>query len=279
MADRARGANLDSRAARRHDATMSSSADRDPSNSTAAPLAGKLALVTGASAGIGAACARALFAAGATPFLVARRAERLEALSGELGGCPFAALDVRAADDVEARLSQERFDVVVNNAGLARGVAPLPEVAAADVDAMIDTNVKGVLNVLRATLPNMLERDRGDHVLLGSVAGRQVYPGGNVYCATKHAVRALYEGLRQDRGGAGVRFTTVDPGMVATEFSDVRLGDREKAAAVYAGFEPLAASDVADAILFALTRPAHVNIGEIVLWPTAQASTTRVTRA
>lgn len=257
---------------------MSTTHDSDPARS-GSPLAGRRALVTGASAGIGAACARALFAAGAEPFLVARRADRLAALSKELGDCPFAALDVRDADGVSARLSGEAFDLVVNNAGLARGTAPLPGIAAQDVDDMIDTNVKGVLNVMRATLPGMLERDRGDHVLLGSVAGRQVYPGGNVYCATKHAVRALYEGLRQDLGGAGVRFTTVDPGMVETEFSDVRFkGDREKAAAVYQGFEPLRPEDVADALLFAVSRPSHVNVGEIVLWPTAQASTTRVTR-
>ncbi|QDU84800.1 NADP-dependent 3-hydroxy acid dehydrogenase YdfG [Planctomycetes bacterium Pla163] len=244
------------------------------------PLAGRLALVTGASAGIGAATARALFAAGARPFLAARREERLVELSRELGDCPFAALDVRDAAGVQAALAGQAFDIVVNNAGLASGVDPLPNVSAADVDLMLDTNVKGVLNVARATLPGMLERDRGDHVVLGSVAGRQVYPGGGVYCATKHAVRALYEGLRQDAAGHGVRFTTVDPGMVETEFSNVRFkGDGEKAAAVYKGFEALRPSDVADAILFALSRPAHVNIGEIVLWPTAQASTTRVTRS
>lgn len=249
----------------------------DPSPTS--PLAGRRALVTGASSGIGAACARALVAAGAEPFLLARREERLARLAAELGGCEYAAVDVRDASAIEARLGGASFDLVINNAGLARGTSPLPGIDAMDVDAMLDTNVKGVLNVLRATLPGMLERGRGDHVLLGSVAGRQVYPGGNVYCASKHAVRALYEGLRQDVGGQGVRFTTVDPGMVETEFSDVRFdGDAQKAAAVYAGFEPLSADDVADAILFAVSRPAHVNIGEIVLWPTAQASTTRVTR-
>lgn len=250
-----------------------------PTTDPTRPLAGRLALVTGASAGIGAATARALFAAGARPFLAARREDRLAELSRELDDCPFAALDVRDAAGVQAALGEQAFDIVVNNAGLASGLDPLPNVSAADVDLMLDTNVKGVLNVARATLPGMLERDVGDHVILGSVAGRQVYPGGGVYCATKHAVRALYEGLRQDAGGHGVRFTTVDPGMVETEFSAVRFkGDTEKAAAVYRGFEALAPSDVADVILFALTRPPHVNVGEIVLWPTAQASTTRVTR-
>jgi NADP-dependent 3-hydroxy acid dehydrogenase YdfG len=133
--------------------------------------------------------------------------------------------------------------------------------------------------VIRAVLPGMIERGRGDLVLLGSVAGRQVYPGGNVYNATKHAVRALYEALRLDAAGTGVRFCTVDPGMVATEFSLVRFeGDQERARAVYQGMQPLTPDDVADAIRFAVTRPPHVNIGEIVLWPTDQASTTMVRR-
>jgi NADP-dependent 3-hydroxy acid dehydrogenase YdfG len=249
------------------------------SPNTSGPLAGRLALVTGASAGIGAAVARALFAAGARPFLVARRRERLEALARELGGAPFAELDVRDADAVARTLGAQTFDIVVNNAGLASGLDPTHTAAAVDVDAMFDTNVKGVLNVIRNTVPSMAARGRGDHVLLGSVAGRQVYPNGGVYCATKHAVRALYEGLRHDAGGKGVRFSTVDPGMVATEFSAVRFkGDEARARKVYEGFEPLQPSDVADAIVFVLTRPPHVNIGEIVLWPTAQVSTTRVER-
>lgn len=243
------------------------------------PLAGRLALVTGASAGIGAAVARALFAAGARPFLVARRQERLAALSAELGGAPFAALDVRDAAAVAEKLSVQPFDIVVNNAGLAAGVDPTHVASAADVDAMVDTNVKGVLNVARATVPGLVARGRGDHVLLGSVAGRQVYPNGGVYCATKHAVRALYEGLRQDAGGKGVRFSTVDPGMVETEFSLVRFkGDGERARKLYEGFEPLRPADVADAILYVVTRPPHVNVGELVLWPSAQVSTTRVER-
>jgi NADP-dependent 3-hydroxy acid dehydrogenase YdfG len=144
---------------------------------------------------------------------------------------------------------------------------------------MIDTNVKGVLHVLRHALPGMIARGSGDVVLIGSVAGRQVYPGGNVYCATKWAVRALYESLRLDAAGSGVRFTTVDPGMVQTDFSLVRFrGDAERAEAVYRGVTPLSAADVADAVLWAVTRPAHVNVGEIVLWASAQASTTVVRR-
>ena len=148
-----------------------------------------------------------------------------------------------------------------------------------DWEEMIDTNVKGLLNVVRRAVPPMMARGAGDVVLLGSVAGRQVYPGGNVYCATKHAVRAIYEALRLDAAGSGVRFTTVDPGMVETEFSIGRFGgDETKAKAVYAGMTPLTGADVADAILYAVTRPPHVNVGEIVLWPTDQASTTSVRR-
>jgi NADP-dependent 3-hydroxy acid dehydrogenase YdfG len=144
---------------------------------------------------------------------------------------------------------------------------------------VIDTNVKGVLHTVRATLPGMIAAGRGDVVLLGSVAGRQAYPGGNVYNASKFAVRGLYEALRLDVAGAGVRVSTVDPGLVETEFARVRLdGDEERAAQVYQGLRVLTPEDVADAILFVLTRPAHVNIGELVLWPTDQASTTVVHR-
>jgi len=241
-------------------------------------LDGRLVLVTGASAGIGEATARRLSAEGARLVLAARRLDRLEALAKELPQAEALQLDVRDADDVRAKLSKYEFDLVVANAGLARGTDPIQRVEESAWNDMIDTNVKGVLAVIRATLPGLIARGRGDMVLLGSVAGRQVYPGGNVYCATKHAVRALYEALRLDAAGTGVRFTTVDPGMVETDFSKVRLGDEAKARAVYQGFEPLTPADVADAIAFAVTRPAHVNIGEIVLWPTAQASTTVLKR-
>jgi len=242
-------------------------------------LENKTALVTGASAGIGAATARLLAARGARVTLAARRAERLQAIAAELPGSEVLALDVRDAGAVEAALGERDFDVVVANAGLGRGLGPTTEGDPGDWDEMIDTNVKGLLFVVRYTLPRMLARGSGDLVLLGSVAGRQVYPGGNVYCATKYAVRALYESLRLDAAGSGVRVATVDPAMVETDFSLVRFhGDAEKADAVYRGFKPLGPEDVADAILFALTRPAHVNVGEIVLWPTAQASTTLVSR-
>jgi NADP-dependent 3-hydroxy acid dehydrogenase YdfG len=243
------------------------------------PLAGRHALVTGASAGIGAATARALAQAGAEVWLVARRAERLEALARELGRAHALPLDVCDAAAC-ARLAELPIDLLVDNAGLAIGVDKLSEGDPAEWSRVIDTNVKGVLNVTRAILPGMLRARRGDVVLIGSVAGRQVYPGGGVYCASKHAVRALYEALRLENVGSGLRFTTVDPGMVgSTEFSSIRMrGDEAKARAVYQGVDPLRPEDVAEAILWALTRPAHVNVGEIVLWASAQASTTSVQR-
>ena len=243
------------------------------------PLAGRLALVTGASAGIGAATARALSAEGANCVLAARRADRLDALAAELPGAEPLVLDVRDRDAVQAALGAREFDLVIASAGLGRGLSPLQEGDPEDWNEMFDTNVKGVLHVLRSTLPGLLERERGDVVLLGSVAGRQVYPNGNIYCATKYAVRAIYEGLRQDAMGRGVRFTTVDPGMVETEFSLGRFGgDAERAEAVYRGFTPLTPEDVADVIRFVVTRPRHVNVGEVVLWPTDQTSTTVVHR-
>jgi NADP-dependent 3-hydroxy acid dehydrogenase YdfG len=243
------------------------------------PLKDRLALVTGASAGIGAATARALAAAGARVVLAARRAERLAALARELSGAEALTLDVRDAAAVAHALAGRAFDVVVANAGLGRGMEPIQEGHVDEWSEMIDTNVKGLLHVVRATLPGLVARGRGDLLLLGSVAGRQVYPNGNVYCATKHAVRALYEALRLDVAGSGVRITTIDPGMVETEFSQVRLrGDAARAKKVYQGLTPLTAADVADAILWCVTRPPHMNVGEMVLWPTDQASTTMVKR-
>lgn len=242
-------------------------------------LRGQHALVTGASSGIGAACARALAAAGAHVTLAARRLERLAELARELPGARALQLDVRDAAAVERELANTRFHIVLCNAGLARGTEALPEGQPADWDEVIGTNVLGVLHVLRATLPAMIAQRAGDVVLLGSVAGRQVYPGGAVYCASKHAVRALYEGLRLDAAGKGVRFATVDPGLVHTEFGLVRFrGDRERAEKPYEGMTPLSPQDVAEAIVWVLERPRHVNVGELVLWPTDQASTTRVER-
>lgn len=237
-------------------------------------------LVTGASSGIGAATARRLARAGAVVTLVARRRERLELVARDCPGSDVVALDVCDAQAVERALASRDFDVVVNNAGMALGVERLPQGSAAEWSQVIDVNVKGVLHVFHATLPSMARRAQGDAVLIGSVAGRQVYPGGAIYCATKHAVRALYETLRLDMADSGVRFTTVDPGMVGgTEFSAIRMrGDLAKARAIYQGVDPLSADDVAEAVEWAITRPGNVNIGEIVMWASAQASTTHVKR-
>jgi NADP-dependent 3-hydroxy acid dehydrogenase YdfG len=242
-------------------------------------LENRRALVTGASSGIGASTAKRLAQGGAHVVLVGRDKHRLERTAAECPRSSTLVLDVRDADAVEKALAPLDLDLIVNNAGLALGADKLPAGEPHEWSVVVDTNVKGVLHVMHATLPALVKKQRGDHVFLGSVAGRQVYPGGSVYCATKHAVRALYETVRLDLAGSGVRFTTVDPGMVQTDFSRVRFrGDVERAAAVYQGVAPLSPDDVADAIVWAVTRPQNVNIGEIVMWASAQASTTIVTR-
>jgi len=243
-------------------------------------LSGRKALVTGASSGIGAATAVALAEAGATVVLTARRLEKLAEVAKACPGSRSIAVDVRDALAMDRAFAGLEIDVLVANAGLSIGMEKLPDGRPDDWAAAIDTNVKGVLNTLHAAVPAMIARGRGDVVLLGSVAGRQVYAGGTVYCATKHAVRAIYEGVRLDAAGSGLRFTTVDPGMVGeTEFSAIRFrGDTARAAAVYTGVDYLRPRDVADAIVWAVTRPPRVNIGEIVMWASAQASTTVVTR-
>ncbi len=246
-------------------------------------------LVTGASAGIGAACARAFAGAGARLVLAARRTDRLEGLAAALRDAHgtesfLLALDVRDAEAVAgafAALPPEwaEVDVLVNNAGLGRGLEKVQEGTVSEWDEMVDTNVKGLLYVTRALVPGMVARGRGHVINIGSVAGHEVYPGGAVYCATKHAVGAITKGLRMDLLGTGVRVSTVDPGMVETEFSVVRFrGDRERADRVYAGMTPLMADDIADAVLWCATRPPHVNIDEIIVKPTDQASATLVHR-
>jgi NADP-dependent 3-hydroxy acid dehydrogenase YdfG len=192
-----------------------------------------------------------------------------------------ASLDVSSKALVEVFAGQHAdkdIEVLVNNAGLAKGVEKMPEAETADWDVMIDTNVKGLLYMTRAFLPGMMKRGRGHIVNLGSVAGRWTYAGGAVYCATKFAVRALSEGLRMDLLGSPVRVTNIEPGMVETEFSEVRFGDAERAKAVYQGFKPLSSADVADAIKWCVERPPHVNVQELVLFPTAQAAISMVQR-
>jgi 3-hydroxy acid dehydrogenase / malonic semialdehyde reductase len=251
-------------------------------------LAGRTVLITGASSGIGEACARAFAAQGARLLLCARRVVRLERLAAELraddGDVHIFQLDVRDRDAVARVLDTlpeewRSIEVLVNNAGLSRGLDPIQAGSVDDWEEMIDTNVKGLLYVTRAIAPSMVERGSGQIINIGSIAGHEVYPKGNVYCGTKHAVRALTRGMQIDLNGTGVRVTTIDPGMVETEFSVVRFhGDQERASAVYNGVTPLAASDVADAIIYCATRPPHVNVHEMLLMPTDQATSTIVNR-
>jgi len=242
------------------------------------------AFITGASSGIGEATAVALAGAGYDLVLAARRLPRLETLAEDLRRTgrrvDVFELDVRDQAAV-AKLSRQPFfdqvTVLINNAGLAKGTEKVQVANPADLDAMIDTNVKGLLYVTHAFLPGLIAR-QGHVVNLGSVAGRWVYPGGAVYCASKFAVRAITEGLRLDLAGTGVRVTNIAPGMVETEFSEVRLGNPEQAKAVYQGMRALSAADVAESIAWCLTRPAHVNVQELVLYPTDQAGVGHVTR-
>ncbi|MDP2471732.1 MAG: SDR family NAD(P)-dependent oxidoreductase [Candidatus Palauibacterales bacterium] len=244
-------------------------------------LDGSWILVTGASAGIGQACARRFAESGASLILWARRLDRLESLADELrDGCGVEVV-TRQVDVRDRRLvSREALslieagrvpDVILNNAGLASGFDPIQEGDYEDWDRMIDTNVKGLLNVTRELLPHMVSRGTGHVVNIGSTAGHQVYPKGNVYNASKFAVKALTEGINLDVAGTRVRVSSVDPGFVRTEFSRVRFhGDDERAEGVYRGFDPLTAQDVADCVHFVVTRPPHVNVFDMVLLPTAQ---------
>jgi 3-hydroxy acid dehydrogenase/malonic semialdehyde reductase len=252
-------------------------------------LQNQIILITGASSGIGTACARIFAGAGAKLILAARRLERLQQLADSLNKefsieIHLLQLDVRDRNAVESAISTlpsawSDIDILINNAGLSRGLDKLYEASFQDWEDMIDTNVKGLLYVSRYVVPGMVSRDRGHVVNLGSIAGHQTYPGGNVYCATKAAVRAISEGLKQDLLGTRVRVTSVDPGMVETEFSEVRFhGDTERANKVYQGVKPLTADDVADVIFFCVTRSPHVNINEVVLMPVDQASATLVNR-
>jgi NADP-dependent 3-hydroxy acid dehydrogenase YdfG len=240
-------------------------------------------LVTGASSGIGEACAQRFAAAGDRLVLVARREDRLEALSAVLAeehGIESLAigLDVRDREAVTAGLGSlpqgwRDVDVLVNSAGLAAGLAAFPEADPDDWDLMLETNVRGVLSVTRALLPRMLERGSGHIINIGSLAGRAAYPGGSVYSASKAALDRITSGLRMDLLGSGVRVSTVDPGLVETEFSVVRFrGDEGRAAQVYEGMRPLTAQDVAEAVVWVADRPPHVVVADMMLLPIAQAA-------
>ncbi len=252
----------------------------------------QVVLITGASSGIGTACAKIFAGAGARLILAARRLERLQKLTDELVESLHVTplqihllqLDVRDRSAVESAISNlppswSDIDILINNAGLSRGLDKLHQGNFQDWEEMIDTNIKGLLYLTRYVVPGMINRDRGHVVNIGSIAGHQTYPGGNVYCGTKAAVRAISEGLKQDLLGTPIRVTSVDPGMVETEFSEVRFhGDAERAKKVYQGLTPLTPEDVADVVFFCVTRPAHVNINEVILMPVDQASTTLVNR-
>ncbi|HLQ37869.1 MAG TPA: SDR family NAD(P)-dependent oxidoreductase [Planctomycetota bacterium] len=231
------------------------------------------AIVTGASSGIGAACARALGKLGYSLSLGARRADRLPAV---VPGAFCHPLDVTRATSVEqflaaATAAHGPIDVLVNNAGLARGTEKIAEATGEAWREMIETNVLGLLEVTRRVLPQMIERKQGHVFVIGSVAGHKAYAGGSVYCASKRALQPICEAMRLETLGTGVRVTSIDPGLVETEFSVVRFrGDQERAAKVYADTRPLTADDIADCLVFAVTRPPRVNIDQMLVMPTDQ---------
>ncbi len=246
-------------------------------------LKDSVVLITGASAGIGEATAYAFAREGARLLLAARRLDRLEQAAPRLREAGAAdvhalALDVTAKSEVIRALGElpepwRAIDILVNNAGLSRGVDKVHEGKPEDWDEMIDTNVKGLLYVTRAVVPGMVERGRGHVINMGSTAGEITYPGGAVYCASKAAERAINDGLRQDLLGTPIRVTSIDPGMVETDFSRVRFrGDEPRAAKVYAGLTPLTPADIADTIVWTASRPAHVNIARVVLTSIDQAN-------
>ena len=245
----------------------------------------KTALITGATSGIGKATAIAFSEEGINLIICGRRKEALEKLKSELEKkvkvhiLPF---DVRNKEEVfEAiqALPEEfsKIDILVNNAGNAHGLDPIQSGNIEDWEAMIDINVKGLLYVSKAIIPLMAERKQGHIINIGSIAGKEVYPNGNVYSASKHAVDAINKGMRIDLNAKGIRVGAINPGLVETEFSEVRFkGDKERAKSVYEGFDPLKPEDIADIIRFVVTRPYHVNIADLLVLPTAQASSTIV---
>lgn len=249
----------------------------------------KIALITGATSGIGAACAHLFAAQGYDLVLLARREQLLEQTSKQLEDKYAVAVkrivaDVRDQEDLSYKLetlpaSWKKVDVLINNAGLSQGLDPIDKGSVADWDTMIDTNVKGLLYTTKIVSSWMVAQKKGHIINIGSIAGQEVYPNGNVYCATKHAVDALNKGMRIDLLPHGIRVTAINPGMVETEFSKVRFkGDEGRAKKVYDGLDPLRANDIAEAIWFAVSRPAHVNINDMLIMPTAQASGTIINR-
>jgi len=248
-------------------------------------LKDKIVFITGASSGIGAACAKQFAALGAKLVLCARREDRLETLVKSLGvPAHVFKLDVTDRKAVERAVAAlpdgfRAIDILVNNAGLSRGLSKFQEGDVDDWEAMINANIKGLLYVTRAVMPGMIERQRGHIINMGSVAGHYAYQNGAIYCLTKAAVKSLTESLKQDLFGTPVRVTSIDPGLVETEFSVVRFGgDVERAKKVYEGITPMTADDVAETIVFCATRPAHVNINFVMMMAVAQCTPTTVFR-
>ncbi|WP_395767982.1 SDR family NAD(P)-dependent oxidoreductase [Aquirufa sp.] len=245
----------------------------------------RIACITGASSGIGLATAKVLSANGFRLILCGRRLERLEALKKDLLTESYLlTFDVRDRNGVENAFQSlpstwQSIEVLINNAGNAHGMSAIQDGDVADWDAMMHSNVDGLLNVSRMVIPGMIQRASGHIVNLSSIAGKQVYPNGNVYCASKAAVEALSQGMRLDLNIHGIKVSNVAPGAVNTDFSAVRFkGDQQKADAVYNGFEPLLAEDVADLIQYIVTAPEHVNIADVTILPKAQASATQIVR-
>ncbi len=246
---------------------------------------GKIALITGASSGIGEACAYKFAEAGCKLILIARRFEKLEEISRKIRNeykVPVLVYecDVTDFNKVKSTLTKlpeewQNIDILINNAGKALGMEKFYNGSIEDWNEMIDTNIKGLLYISRQIIPSMVENKRGHIINIGSIAGLEAYPNGNVYCSTKAFVEMISKSMVIDLNGTGVRVTNIDPGMVETEFSVVRFhGDEDKAENVYQGFKPLQGCDIADIALFAVTRPAHVQIQQILVTPTAQATTT-----
>jgi NADP-dependent 3-hydroxy acid dehydrogenase YdfG len=245
----------------------------------------KTALITGATSGIGNATAKRFAEDGIRLIICGRRTERLFSLKQELSlmtSVHTLDFDVRDKDAVNKAIEAlpeafAKIDILINNAGNAHGLDPIQDGSTTDWDAMIDINVKGLLYVSKAIIPKMIAQHSGHIINIGSTAGKEVYPNGNVYCASKHAVDAINQGMRMDLNEYGIRVGAVNPGLVETEFSQVRFkGDLERATNVYKGFDPLKPEDIADIIHFVVTRPYHINIADLVVLPTAQASSTIV---
>jgi len=247
----------------------------------------RIALITGATSGIGEATARLLATNNFNLILCGRRKDRLQALANELKrhtGVTTLSFEVRNQKEVAVAIASlptewREIDVLINNAGNAHGLDPIQTGSLTDWDAMIDINVKGLLYVTKEILPVMVKRNSGHIINIGSIAGKEVYVNGNVYCASKFAVDALTKGMRMDLNAHSIKVTAIHPGLVETEFSLVRFkGDEARASTVYKGIDPLIGNDIAELILFTLTRPAHVVIADMVVLPTAQASATIVKR-